>query len=279
MDIGPQDVFLTTSWWTTRSVLDSVGAHRVIYLLQEDERMFYPLGDEHLRASELLDHPNLQIVVNSKILFDHLVADGHPHIGSSGLWFEPSFPAKAFYPQWDAKRVKRNFLFYARPHNQRNLFYRGIEAIDAAVARGVLDLDHWELFFVGKDLPDLRVNGTYKPRSIQTLPWGEYAALVRSMDLGLCLMYTPHPSYPPLDLAASGAVAVTNRFGPKRELDRYSSNILCHDLNLESLVQGIGAGVRLANDTITRRQNYERNGLLRDWRVSFAEVLSRLERS
>jgi hypothetical protein len=278
LDIGDQDVFLTTSWWTTRSVLDSVGEKRVIYLLQEDERMFYPLGDEHLRASELLRHPNLRIVVNSKILFDHLVADGHENIARLGLWFEPSFPAKAFYPEWGARRDKQNFLFYARPHNQRNLFYRGIEAIDAAVARGILDLTQWELFFVGKDLPDLRINGSYKPRLIQTLPWGEYAALVRSMDLGLCLMYTPHPSYPPLDLAASGAVAVTNRFGPKLDLDRYSPNILCRDLEIESLVQGIGDGVRLAADTITRRQNYEHNGILRDWRVSFGEVLSKLER-
>jgi len=54
LEMGPGDRFITTSWWTTQSVLASVPANRVEYLLQEDERMFYPFGDEWLRCAELL---------------------------------------------------------------------------------------------------------------------------------------------------------------------------------------------------------------------------------
>ena len=115
-----------------------------------------------------------------------------------------------------------------------------------------------------------------KPRLLQNLRWPEYAALVRQADLGLGLMYTPHPSYPPLDLAASGAVAVTNRYGRKRSLAQYSANILCVGGALELLIEGIAQGVRLAGDLPTRRRNYVQNGLARDWAASFAPAIERL---
>jgi hypothetical protein len=37
----------------------------------------------------------------------------------------------------------------------------------------------------------------------------------RRAHLGVSLMTSPHPSYPPLEMAASGMVVVTNRWGPK----------------------------------------------------------------
>ena len=71
--VGDGDVFLTTSWWTTWCVRRSVDPSRIIYLLQEDERMFYPYGDERLRCSETLRDPDVRFVVNTEALFRHLV--------------------------------------------------------------------------------------------------------------------------------------------------------------------------------------------------------------
>ena len=142
------------------------------------------------------------------------------------------------------------------------------------MATGVLDPEQWELCFVGKDTPRLRFAGAVQPRYYQNLSWQHYAALVRESDLGLCLMYTPHRSYTPLDLAASGAVVVTNQCGPyKQSLKQYSKNIICTAPSVAALVQGLAQGVALAKDTEQRRQNYQDNRLLRDWRTSFATVL------
>ena len=58
-------------------------------------------------------------------------------------------------------------------------------------------------------------------------------------------MDTPHPSYPPLDLAASGAVVVTNRHGRKTSLCQYSENIVCVDPTVEALKAGIADGSSL----------------------------------
>ena len=89
-------------------------------------------------------------------------------------------------------------------------------------------------------------------------------------------MYTPHPSYPPLDLAASGAVVVTNRFANKRSLDSYSQNIVCGDLDFESMLEALSTGVRLALDDTTRQANHQKSGLNRSWRTSTSGVIRTL---
>src|SRR5438067_1217967 len=158
--------------------------------------------------------------------------DWSSDVCSSDLFLTSAPPA----PSGNRAARPYRFLYYARPNNVRNLFYRGLEAIHEAVAAGILDPQQWELCFVGKDIPRLRLANQVEPKRYQNLSWQAYAALVREIDLGLCLMYTPHPSYPPLDLAASGAVAVTNRFGnAKHSLDQYSKNIICPEPSVAGL--------------------------------------------
>lgn len=275
LDVAEDDIFLTTSWWTTYATKQSIPAAKIIYLLQEDERMFYPYGDDHLRCSETISDPSLRYVINTRLLHGHLVGSGLDNIAAKGIAFEPSFPLD-HYHYVEAEREKLNFFFYARPNNVRNLYYRGLEAIQAAVDRGVLDPTRWNIHFVGKDVGALKLTDQIRPIVLENLAWSEYTDLMRRTDLGLSLMYTPHPSYPPLDLAASGAVAVTNRFGPKTSLEAYSKNIICVDDDIDSLVEGIRAGVALATDKEARRRNYEQNGLGRDWSASFAPVLKKL---
>jgi hypothetical protein len=86
-------------------------------------------------------------------------------------------------------------------------------------------------------------------------------------------MYTPHPSYPPLDLAASGAVVVTNRFGNKTSLSRYCGNILAADLTVPALLQALREAIALADDDAERQRRFEQRGLQTDWAQSLASVV------
>ncbi len=277
IDTFDNELFITTSWWTTAATLGSVRSENIVYLLQEDERMFYPHGDEHLRCSRVLAHPDIRFVINTRLLFDHLVASGLSNIATNGTWFEPSFPKEVFQPGLRGENTKRSLMFYARPNNVRNLFYFGIEILEAAIARGIIDLQKWDIILVGKDIPKIRFDeGRYSPEAKEHLNWTQYAALAGQTDLGLCLMYTPHPSYPPFDLAASGAVVVTNRFANKQDLSGYSENILAGDLDLESMLSALAQGVALAKDAPTREANYRANRLLLDWNESFGHVVRAL---
>jgi len=280
ISVSDSDLFLTTSWWGTRSLLGAVDPKRIIYLLQEDERMFYPFGDDHLRCEETLSYPDIRFVVNSQLLFEHLTTGpaGLPNIRQNGVFFEPAFPESHYYPEAVNRSPgsKRNFFFYARPRNERNLYWRGLEAIGAAIEDGVLCPEEWNLYFVGRSIREVTLPRNVNPAVLQDLSWQEYAALVRKIDLGLCLMDTPHPSYPPLDLAASGAVVVTNTHGIKTSLTRYSDNILTVSPKIDSLKDAIGAGARLACDESLRFSNYSRNRLLRDWRAALQETVQQL---
>jgi hypothetical protein len=279
IDVSDTDLFVTTSWWSTWSAKSSVPAERIIYLLQEDERMFYGMGDDRLRCQEILSDRDIRFVVNSRLLFEHLSDEGFSNIEEHGVWFEPAFPDTTYYlvdGQPNTPR-KMNFLFYARPNNERNLYFRGLEVISGAIEKGVLDPGQWDIHFVGKDLTEFLFPGGVKPILSENLPWPDYAALIRRTDLGLSLMYTPHPSYPPLDLAACGAVAITNRYGHKTSLASYSNNILCVEDDVDSLVNGIAAGVVLAKDREQRGTNYQRSGLNRDWVKAFEPVLQELQ--
>jgi hypothetical protein len=277
--LGDGDIVLTTSWWTTRAALGSIDASRILYLLQEDERLFYPFGDEHLRCAETLAEPSVRMLLNTKMLFDHLAngPDPLPQLRDRSDWFEPAFPA---FPRpvkgVPARSGKGNFFFYARPNSHRNLFWRGLEAIDSAMRKGILAPEEWNMYFVGRELPDMMLPGGVRPITVGGLPWSDYAKLISTMDLGLCLQYTPHPSYPPLDLAAAGAVVVTNSHGAKVSLENRSRNIIVAPPSVEGLVEGLRQGVLLTRDSERRFANCVEDRIPRDWEGELLPVLERI---
>lgn len=263
------DVYVTTSWWTTQATLAAVDPRQIVYLLQEDERMFYPRGDERQRCSEILGSEQIRFVVNSELLYQHFCEGDEPllNIAARGHWFEPAFPNNHYWDNVEQRRqrTKRNFLFYARPNNLRNMYWRGLEAIAAAIEDSILPPEQWNFVFVGRDLESISLPFGTIPRLLENLSWKDYAALIREVDLGLSLIDTPHPSYPPLDLAASGAVVVTNRCGVKTSLDRYSANIICATPSVPGLTHGIRLGLAIVADERLRVANFESSRIMRDW--------------
>lgn len=268
------DRFLTTSWWTTACVLGSIPGNRVDYLLQEDERMFYPYGDERLRCREVLERRDIRFLINTELLYRHLIETGLDHLKENAVWFEPAFPNSMFgRRRQERAHGKRLLFFYARPNNLRNLFYRGIEVLDKAVSEKMITPDDWEVVMVGKDVPAVTLGGILKPQVLPTMGWKAYGEFIKSVDLGFCLMGTPHPSYPPLDLAASGAVVLTNKFGLKEDLHQYSDNIICSGLEVSALLDGLRMAVARARDDEVRLTAFRNNRMPRSWPETLAKSI------
>ena len=279
LDVVRDELFLSTSWWTTRAALSAVDPSRIIALVQEDERMFYPQGDERLLCAETLNHPDILTVVNTEGLFRHLTQGpaALANLARKGMYFEPAFPVindALQRPAYSSR--KRRLFFYARPQNLRNLFWRGIEAIDEATAQGIFPADRWELYWVGKDLPRVRLGGGIVPVYKTPMAWGEYKDFISTMDAGFVLMDTPHPSYPPLDLAATGAAVLTNTHPGKEDLTHYSHNILTAELSRDALVDGLRRLAMLSEDDAARARNRAADHILRDWETALRPVVDRL---
>jgi hypothetical protein len=276
LDLFDDELIITTSWWTTEATLAAVPARQVAYLLQEDERMFYPFGDDRLRCQSVLMRDDLRFVVNTALLRGHLIADGLAHFQRQAVDFEPAFPHAVFHPRPRPAGAPRRLVFYARPHNPRNLFYLGLQVLEQALLQGVIDGQRWEIVFVGSHIPELVLHGGIRPQRRENLDWADYAALIGGADLGLSLMGTPHPSYPPLDLVASGAVVVSSRHGAKQDLSAWSRNLILCDAAVQPLVDGLRAGVALVDDKARRQAQFEATTLSRDWGRSLHGVVEQL---
>jgi hypothetical protein len=76
-----------------------------------------------------------------------------------------------------------------------------------------------------------------------------YAELLRDHDVGLALMYTPHPSLVPIEMASAGLLTVTNSFENKTasEMQAISSNLIV----AEPTIDGVLAGLRAAAAGVT----------------------------
>jgi hypothetical protein len=146
-----------------------------------------------------------------------------------------------------------------------------------ALARAVQDgcfRDGWELRGIGSVRTRRRL-ALGDGLSLEMLPrrsQDEYAAVLGEHDVGLALMYTPHPSLVPLEMASAGMLTVTNSFENKTaaELERISSNLIVAEPTIESVAAALAAAAAGAGD-------YERRAAgadvrwPRSWEESFDE--------
>ncbi|MDE7313112.1 MAG: hypothetical protein K2N87_16055 [Eubacterium sp.] len=281
--VSEKDIFLATSWWSARSILKSHLNRRILYIIQEEETFFYPYGDERFWCEEMMKDQRIDYIVNSRLLYDYFKANGYDMLINHAVCFEPAFPKNLFYADHRTfarkQAEKRKLFFYSRPKNPRNLYYLGMECLDEALNRGIIDTDLWEIYLAGgQEDEEICFSNGYIPKRNGIMSWKEYADFARTVDVSFSLMYTPHPSYPPLDMLCSGAVVLTNQFKNKNHLD-YSKNLILAELKKEQLVQSLEKAVFMAEDLEQREKNYQQNEISQSWNDSFQKVIAVLEKN
>ena len=277
MEISPTDLFFATSWWSAQAIKDTTIRQRFFYIIQEVEPFFYNYGSERLMCEQIMDNSNIDFIINSHYLRDYF-AENNPNIISHGCYFEPAFPRELYSKRAFISRKRYKLFFYARPNNPRNLYAVGVEFLQKAVNRGILDLSEWDVYCVGHDAPIIRFAGGKSSINLGQLSWTEYAKFLSDVDLGLCLMYTPHPSYPPFDVASSGGVVLTNKMLNKQTFGM-CGNVVMADLGEDSFLQGFEEAIALAKDMERRKKNYEESTIPRDWNETLEETLTFMGRA
>ncbi len=273
-----QELILTTTWSTTWAARKSFDPSRIIYLVQNDERMFYPAGDQQLRCREILCDPRLRFVVTSSQLLNYLIAHGMTGVSSSGIVLDTAYPSTFYFRAPTPVNSKRRFLFDARPNSPRKLFLRGLEVVASGIENNTLNPADWDFFFVGKNVPIVELPRGVRPKVVENPSMNDLGELIRQVDVGLSLTYAPQLGCSVLALAASGAVVVTNRFGSCPPPESYCSNILCADSSLDELVATLAQAAELAANEPLRQANYESARITRDWDTVFAPVVEALLR-
>src|SRR6185295_1222625 len=158
-----------------------------------------------------------------------------------------------------ANRSPRKLLLYARPeqHAARNMFELGILALAQAIEAGCFT-GAWEFFGIGT----INTSGTIKLAKgfdLQLLPrqsQATYRDVLLSHDIGLSLMYTPHPSLVPIEMASAGMVVVTNTYANKTQesLDAISTNFIAVEPTIDDVQRGLKDAVARVHEYVQRVQ-------------------------
>lgn len=238
----PDDTFLASAWWSAHIIraLQPAGfrRRRFLYLIQDYEPNFYAWGPEFADAQESYGL-DFTPIFNTTILRDHFAALGHGFAAPGALCFQPAIDIARYAagkrpPAPDRRRI----AVYGRPAIPRNMFPTAVEALALFLAQQRLAPDQVELLSVGMRHPHVTLPGGHRLTCLGKLPLSAYPDWLLGVDAGLSLMLSPHPSHPPLEMAAAGVRVVTNRFGPK-DLSRLTPAILSVDPTPQAVAAGL----------------------------------------
>ncbi len=257
--IGPRDRFLAYSSWDVifaAPLAALTDEPRVIALVQEYEPIFHEYGSVRAISEWALELPTYPIF-NSAVLRDFFFNE------RAGVFKTKAWPSErrdyAVFehvihrlPSQGADQMRarsgRTLALYARPegHACRNLYELAELALMTLCAKGRFDA-RWRFVGLGSltPVPPVDLGGghclTFAPKMAEEA----YRTFVRDLDLGVSLMYAPHPSVIPFEFATTGALVVTNTFSNRRPewFARLSSNILACEPTLPALVAALEAAL------------------------------------
>lgn len=275
LELSPKDIFVATSWWSAEAIRNTTLRKRFFYIIQEVETFFYPYGDEHFLCSQVMKNENIDFIINSKYLYDYF-KEYETIIAKNGVYFQPAFPEILYRPKQTTKKGKYKLFFYARPNNPRNMFSYGIKILEKCISTGILKMTEWDIYCAGGDIPEIQFSNGYKTINLGLMKWSDYAEFLGEIDLALSLMYTPHPSYPPYDVACSGGVVVTNACFNKVNFDQ-CDNVIISDLDEERFLQAMENGIKLAQNMKLRKENSEKSTIPRSWNETLIKSLDFME--
>jgi hypothetical protein len=232
ISVRRHEIFFSYNWWTTlniRQLLDAQAAHfggelrPFLYLIQEYEPLFYPFSSTHMLA-RLAFEPTRPCwgLFNSHQLHEFFQAQGH-RVARSFV-FEPKI-SNSLRPALEAgapNKTKR-ILIYGRPSIPRNCF-PAIESGLKIWAQRYPEFADWDVVSAGMAHAPVPFAPGRVIRSLGKLSLEDYAELLRTTAVGVSLMSSPHPSYPPLEMAHFGIRTVTNRYANK-DLGKVHDNI------------------------------------------------------
>ena len=223
--VGAGDRFMATGWWTAycaQRLLEwqarQYGAdrHPLLYFVQDFEPGFYPWSTRYMLALSTYtwDGPLLP-VFNTGLLRAYFERQD---LHFERAWsFEPQL-TPALARVWSQAEggfdKRRRLIVYGRPGTPRNAFELVCQGLRHWCAH-----DHssrsWDLHSLGEPHAPVPMPGDNRLVSLGKLSLDAYAAALSESAIGVSLMLSPHPSYPPLEMAQFGVRVVTNGFANK----------------------------------------------------------------
>jgi O-antigen biosynthesis protein len=235
LEVSRNDIFIATIWYTADLAQKLIRwqeeffgyPNRVfIYFIQDYEPGFYPFSSQYVLAKNTYEHTASTIAIyNTNLLKQYF--NNYLNIQFSYEYvFEPimNVTLQHFLLKYGGSKKRKKILIYGRPSTPRNAFGLIIESLilwEQYYTRAA----EWELFSAGESHEDIEIGTHAKLIALGKLSLDEYAKVLGESFIGLSLMLSPHPSYPPLEMSHFGMWVLTNSYENK-DLSYFHENII-----------------------------------------------------
>lgn len=269
--VGINDIFIATMWHTAYSISDLLEwqkntynkSSNLIYMIQDYEPGFYPWSSRYLLAQSTYKMDIKTIAVfNSYSLNEFLNKEGFSFY--SEYAFAPKLDQELknyLLKNKDKYKRKNRILIYGRPHKSRNAFEVIAMSLNEWYKHDT-SASEWEVYSAGQEFENIKCESGLVIKSVGKLSIEEYARMMLETKVGISLMVSPHPSYPPLEMSTFGIKVITNSFANK-DLQTFNNNILsisnCSIKNIADTISKLTSDKELKNIPILDKDYLEEN--------------------
>lgn len=262
LKVSPFDTFVATAWWTKLTLNGAqIDPAKVTYLIQDYECLFYDENDaveSELRRLAAVSYEKVHhALINSHFLAEFLFANKilkEWELDSYEV-FEPKI--SPLFTEDAAVAKCRQIFVYARPEVQRNRFDLCVAALKEIAEQIPLG---WKIYGLGSLPADIDLGHGQKIIACGKLSFDEYVSFLKATPLSLCLMESPHPSYPPLEAAACGSLVVCNRYANK-DYARLGKRYLSCELQSGDIAHRLLQGLQLIEPALPELEFFPENRL------------------
>ena len=217
------DIFIAYNWWSALNIrglrytqVAHFGGHPkpLLYLIQEYEPGFYPFSTGHMLARSAFDSiERLWGIFNSSQLCAYFHAQGHRV--EREYTFEPKL-SRRLTPFLNSERPakEKQILVYGRPGIPRNCFSAILRGLEVWTDKHP-EFAQWRIVSAGLSHRPIEIAKARHLISLGKLSLADYARVLQTSGVGVALMASPHPSYPPLEMAHFGMRTITNSYSNK----------------------------------------------------------------
>jgi hypothetical protein len=154
-----------------------------------------------------------------------------------------------------AARERRSLVVYARPevHANRNLFELAVLALQNLVRAGAFGAE-WSFAGVGamSQIDPIELGQGHRLVLHQRTTEESYVRMMGSLDIGISLMYAPHPGVVAFEFATTGALVVTNTYE-----NRAGDDLLAVSRNIVPCEPTLGDVERAIREALGRVRTFD----------------------
>lgn len=217
LDVSSEDIFIANTWWCAQTVENISLRKRFFYIVKDVDEFRHPRDEMQIMCCHALCNNNIDYIFLSEMLRKYYKEAGYQINNSVPV----IYPLKSKHIQISSdtkKGEKYKLLFMADPQEAQSVYYFTIRMIEEAIQTGILDMDNWEIYCLGDEVPLIVFDGKYMINIVDKKDYEKMDKLLNEVDLLIALRNSLNVTSLVSEILIRGGVVLTNTSGEERNI-------------------------------------------------------------